>query len=821
MEEFIKMLLKASLTAIPAACAVMLMRLLIRKASRRWAYMLWAVVFFRCLCPFSVESGLSIFNAVPELPAESRVNEISRMAETAVSPNIGAAEIVHGYQADYTGSYFDSTEILPQTEPEKPVDRYAVMFAVWLAGAAAMSLYGIISYRLMMNRLKTAVKAEDGVWESDRISTAFSAGFFPPKIYLPQGLFPEERRLIVTHERVHIKRLDHIAKLAAFIALTLHWFNPMIWLAFALMTRDMELSCDEAVLKILGADEKKAYSEALLRVAVRQSGFLTPAFAETGIKGRVRNVLKYKKPTVIATAFAAAAVVTVCVAFGTDAGSKSEEIDGSDMETVQTNENALSGESDLRQAEYEAMENERLRREAEDGTRRLGELIQKEKNSVVNVYVSGGDFIALFDDGGFDMLNVYGGCSPKAYSYSGAKDYRYEDNRLILSFSDGSELYFDVLYDSELLSDKLVYNDELSHRIGGGTDVPICYGTKIFVPDGSGSYAEFARIISAMDGNGADDYRDGEDALALYFSGNGGVLSLYSDGKFSYDNFVLSYFQDYYEDSYYIDGGSLMLTFTDGSELCFEIGDKKLTFRKSLSRYSGLQPTVVPDFSDGDVLEILGDGEGLVPGQLKTDRGSFISLVDSVSDGFISLQFTDLSELYFEISGNKLIFRKDLSRYSDFHSELSDGDLFEAGDLFDILDNSGCLKFEQVRTFLQYPVSADISEDYGYGGLRGLRFDVPKGTPVVAAADGVASEAADGGYNNGLGFYVKISHGADGIETVYAHLSEVTVKAGDEVKAGTVIGYSGSTGDTVSAGLFFQTLSGGMPENPHRYLITP
>lgn len=582
MEEFIKMLISASLTAVPAVLAVMLARLLMKKASKRWTYLLWAVVFFRCLCPFSVESGLSVFNAVPELSAENRVSEITRITES--TGNIGAEEREFVYRN--TVSKADITVMLPQTEQKETVDRYFVMFAVWLAGAAAMWVYGIISYRRLMNRLKTAVKAEDGVLESDRISTAFSAGFFPARIYLPRGLFPEERGFIVTHEQIHIKRLDYIAKLAAFIALTLHWFNPMIWLAFALMSRDMELSCDEAVLKILGADKKKAYSEALLRVAVRRSGFLTPAFAETGIKTRVRNILKYKKPTVAATVLAAAAVAVVCVVFGTNAGSKSED---------------TGVESGFDQAKYEERENERPGSAAEDGIYRPEEPGSAEKIS--EVYVCGGNFIALFDGGGFDILNVYGYIGSKAQRYTDTRDFRYEDNRLILSFSDGSELYFDVLYDNELSSDKLVYNEELSHYTSGGADVPIYYKGNTFIPDSSGSYAEFVRIISQ---SVTDDYRDRDDASALYFSPkNGGALSLYSDGKFSFDNFTLSYFRDYYEDSYYISDGCLRLTFTDGSDLCFEIGDEKLTFRKALSRYSDLHPRVVPSFSDGDVLENL------------------------------------------------------------------------------------------------------------------------------------------------------------------------------------------------------------------------
>lgn len=337
MTGFVKIILEASFTAGLAALAVLLIRLAMKNAPKRWAYALWAVVFFRCLCPFSVESGLSAFNAVTELRAETeRFEELPEMAEGFGTENILPIQTelnTYGYQTaapaltDVPPVYAPPPVVTESVPEKKPVDKYAVMFAVWAFGAAAMALYGVVSYVLLMRKLRTAVKTEEGVFESDRVSTAFSAGFFPPKIYLPCGLFDEERKLIVAHERVHIRRLDYIVKPIAFLALAVHWFNPFIWLAFALMTRDMELSCDEAVLKIFGAGEKKAYSEALLRVSMRRSGladgcnFLPLAFAETGIKGRVKNVLKYKKPTLIVTVFAAAAVVIACVVLGTNAKS--------------------------------------------------------------------------------------------------------------------------------------------------------------------------------------------------------------------------------------------------------------------------------------------------------------------------------------------------------------------------------------------------------------------------------------------------------------------------------------------------------------------
>lgn len=376
-EAFLKMIFEASVTAGIAAAAVMLIRIPLKKAPKRWSYLLWAVVFFRCLCPFSVESTVSLFNAVPDRSAaaeqderdtvytEALQTELQETVSEAVQyaaplPSTGTFYNPYGYYgesgaiepryADYSG-YADfaenendgtqsiavnnsGTDAVEADETdnaedvrENTVSVQTLLLTVWLAGAAVMAAYGTVSYARLMRKIRTAVKTADGVYETDMIPTAFSAGFFPPRVYIPCGLSDTERRLIVTHERVHIRRCDYITKPLAFIALALHWFNPLIWAAFALMTRDMELSCDEAVLKICGSEEKKDYSRALLRVSMKRSGLavIPLAFAETGIKGRVKNVLGYKKPRAAATFLAGALVISACAVLGTNAVTTSAE----------------------------------------------------------------------------------------------------------------------------------------------------------------------------------------------------------------------------------------------------------------------------------------------------------------------------------------------------------------------------------------------------------------------------------------------------------------------------------------------------------------
>ncbi len=324
-EKIFYFILDAAVTAGIAAAAVIIARLFLRRAPKKWAYMMWAVVFFRCLCPFSAESGFSLFNAFEGISPEDKAS-----VSEALPIGDGRANVPISFDADDAPSeiVFDSEVFgknerveVPQMQPEKKsANVYTILLAVWICGVAAMALYGVISSAALKRRLKTAVRGSDGVFESDRIDTAFTAGLFRPRIYLPCGLPENQRELIILHEQVHIRRRDYILKPLAFAGLALHWFDPLIWAAFALMTRDMEMSCDEAALKICGSDKRTDYSEALLSASVRRSGIAAHiGFGETGIKERVKNVLDYKKPKLAVTLLAAAVMLTACASVGTDA----------------------------------------------------------------------------------------------------------------------------------------------------------------------------------------------------------------------------------------------------------------------------------------------------------------------------------------------------------------------------------------------------------------------------------------------------------------------------------------------------------------------
>ncbi len=279
---------------------VLLIRLLFKKAPKIFSYALWSAVLFRLVCPVSFESACSL------LPTNA--NPITQNIVYMQTPAIdtGIASINNSVNA-----------LLPAARPEASVNplQISVMIGsiIWVAGIALLLGYSMVTLLLLKKRLKTAAPQGKNVFLSDRIDTAFVLGVFRPRIYLPANLTDGQREYILLHEQTHVKRLDHLVKLLGFFVLCLHWFNPLVWVAFFASGKDMEMSCDEAVIKKLGNGIKKEYSASLLTLATgRRMVCGTPlAFGEGDTKGRIRNVLNYKKPAFWAAAVAAVAVIFV------------------------------------------------------------------------------------------------------------------------------------------------------------------------------------------------------------------------------------------------------------------------------------------------------------------------------------------------------------------------------------------------------------------------------------------------------------------------------------------------------------------------------
>lgn len=308
MSRLFVMVLNMSLTASYVALAVIFIRMLLKKLPKIFSYMLWVVVWFRLVCPVSIESPLSLMPSGIPVPY-SIVNSINPDLQFSIEKIDNAIN----YSLSPSVPLADSIANLNKTG----IMEFAT--AVWVIGIVVLLYYSISSYFKLSLRLSTATLYKENIYETDRINTPFVFGFIRPKIFIPTGLAQNELDYILKHEQVHIKRKDHIIKPLAFLAVVLHWFNPLIWYCFFLMSKDMEMSCDERVLIESKEDIRACYSNSLLSLSVKQSGILMPlTFGESNVKARIKNVLNFKKPLLWKVFIAAILVAVVSVVLMTN-----------------------------------------------------------------------------------------------------------------------------------------------------------------------------------------------------------------------------------------------------------------------------------------------------------------------------------------------------------------------------------------------------------------------------------------------------------------------------------------------------------------------
>ncbi|OME81335.1 hypothetical protein BK120_16875 [Paenibacillus sp. FSL A5-0031] len=318
METLFLKVLNMSLTASYVIIAVLLIRLLLKRAPKKYSYLLWAIVLFRLVCPVSISSELSLFNAPPfDMTAAQKSGEA---ALSYVPADIGYME-KPGMTVGIPTVNVMISDTLPQADTTASVNPLQIWIQIgtvlWCIGVLALLVYSLVTYFRLKRRMATAVRLDKHIFESDSIRSPFILGFIKPRIYIPFGLQEQERVYILKHEAYHLKRKDHLIKPLAFVVLAFHWFNPLAWLAFILMAKDMEMSCDEKVLSETGSGIAKDYCTSLLAFAAnRRLPSASPlAFGETGIRERVKNILRFKTPNKRVIIFSAAAciiAVAVC-----------------------------------------------------------------------------------------------------------------------------------------------------------------------------------------------------------------------------------------------------------------------------------------------------------------------------------------------------------------------------------------------------------------------------------------------------------------------------------------------------------------------------
>ncbi|WMJ77486.1 MULTISPECIES: M56 family metallopeptidase [unclassified Sedimentibacter] len=281
---------------------ILFARILLKKAPKKYSYILWTVALFRLIVPISFDSILSLIPVNP--------TPISNDVMYNLEPYINTG--MHNIDQSISGS-------LPTADAVASVNPMHVWIflgsLIWVLGIAVLLIYGAVSLTKIKKRLKNASCEMNNIYYSNKVETPFVLGLIKPKIYLSASLSEIEKEYIVLHEQTHIKRFDHVIRFISYLALCIHWFNPLAWIAFWLSGKDMEMSCDESVISQLGHNVKKDYSQSLLNLSIKRRNFgMTPlAFGEGETKGRVKNIINFKQPkfyvVVIATIVLLVAVV--------------------------------------------------------------------------------------------------------------------------------------------------------------------------------------------------------------------------------------------------------------------------------------------------------------------------------------------------------------------------------------------------------------------------------------------------------------------------------------------------------------------------------
>ncbi|MBQ6540570.1 MAG: hypothetical protein IJL71_06065 [Oscillospiraceae bacterium] len=311
MEAIITKLLTMSVTGSVVILLVLAARLMLRKMPKVFSYALWAVVLFRLICPVSFSTGLSLFGL---FDTEQAVTEYTEpVQQTAAAPVVNTPrEEIHVSD----GTVHEAPEIEVTAKPVREITPETVLTVAWLTGAAGMAGYSLVRYLQLRKKLTEAARLRDNIYLADHIDTAFVLGIVRPEIYIPSAVNETELTHIIAHEEHHIRRFDHVTRLLGYLALCVHWFNPLVWAAFILSGKDMEMSCDEAVIKKLGKGERANYSLSLVSLSAgrRLIADVPIAFAEGDTKRRIINLKNMRKPKTWLSLVLAAACLLFTVA---------------------------------------------------------------------------------------------------------------------------------------------------------------------------------------------------------------------------------------------------------------------------------------------------------------------------------------------------------------------------------------------------------------------------------------------------------------------------------------------------------------------------
>ena len=309
MNELFLKIINMSISASWLVLAVLILRFVLKKAPKWINVLLWGIVAIRLICPFSFESTLSLIPSAETIPLNIGMDTTPTINSGISAINNAVNSIISQSNTPMAGA---SVNLLQIT--------IGIYEYIWIFGMIALALYTAISYWRLRRKVDTAVRYKDNIFQSENVSFPFVLGIIKPRIYLPFKMNGQYLEYVVAHEQAHICRKDHWWKPLGFLLLMIHWFNPLMWLAYVLLCRDIELACDEKVIKELGNEQRGDYTQALVACSVnrRMIAACPLAFGEVSVKERVKSVMNYKKPAFWVIIISVIVCVGVAVCFLTN-----------------------------------------------------------------------------------------------------------------------------------------------------------------------------------------------------------------------------------------------------------------------------------------------------------------------------------------------------------------------------------------------------------------------------------------------------------------------------------------------------------------------
>ena len=309
MNELFLKIINMSISASWLVLAVLILRFVLKKAPKWINVLLWGIVAIRLICPFSFESTLSLIPSAETIPLNIGMDTTPTINSGISAINNAVNPIISQSNTPMAGASINPLQIT-----------IGIYEYIWIFGMIALALYTAISYWRLCRKVDTAVRYKDNIFQSENVSSPFVFGIIKPRIYLPFKMNGQDLEHVVAHEHAHIRRKDHWWKPFGFLLLTIHWFNPLMWMAYVLLCRDIELACDEKVIKELGNEQRGDYTQALVACSInrRMIAACPLAFGEVSVKERVKSVMNYKKPAFWVIIISVIVCVGVAVCFLTN-----------------------------------------------------------------------------------------------------------------------------------------------------------------------------------------------------------------------------------------------------------------------------------------------------------------------------------------------------------------------------------------------------------------------------------------------------------------------------------------------------------------------